>query len=180
MLRSLRRSRDSTAGPSLPPARYAGAYRDALYGDATITLENGSLVLRFSHSPAFVGDLEHWQYDTFKTHWRTPHLEDAFVTFGLNPDGSIAQFKMAAVSPHGRLAGLTVPALLLHGSGDAVIPTTETQWLAKDVPLQALKNVLISPALGHVDVDTKVTVFQKWDLVHFMAQIIDREGQLRR
>ena len=99
VLRSLRRSRDSTAGPSLPPARYAGAYRDALYGDATIALENGSLVLRFSHSPAFVGDLEHWQYDTFKTHWRTPHLEDAFVTFGLNPDGSIAQFKMAAVSP---------------------------------------------------------------------------------
>jgi pimeloyl-ACP methyl ester carboxylesterase len=88
--------------------------------------------------------------------------------------------EMAAVSPHGRLGGLTIPALLLHGSGDAVIPTTETQWLAKDVPPQALKNVLISPALGHVDVDTKVTVLQKWDLVHFMAQIIDREEQLRR
>ncbi len=88
--------------------------------------------------------------------------------------------EMAAVSPHGRLGNLTVPILLLHGSGDAVIPTSETQWLAKDVPPQALKNVLISPALGHVDVDASVTVSQKWDLVHFMAQIIDREDQLRR
>ncbi|HXB22818.1 MAG TPA: hypothetical protein VNV88_15635, partial [Candidatus Solibacter sp.] len=60
-----------------------------------------------------------------------------------------------------------------------VIPTSETQWLAKDVPPQALKNVLISPALGHVDVDETVTVSQKWDLVHFMAQIIDREDRLR-
>jgi pimeloyl-ACP methyl ester carboxylesterase len=88
--------------------------------------------------------------------------------------------EMAAVSPRGRLGALTVPALLLHGSGDAVIPTTETQWLAKDVPPQALKNVLISPALGHVDVENTVTIFQKWDLVHFVAQIIDREDQLRR
>jgi pimeloyl-ACP methyl ester carboxylesterase len=88
--------------------------------------------------------------------------------------------EMAAVSPHGRLGGLTVPTLLLHGSGDAVIPTTETQWLAQDVPPQALKNVLISPALGHVDVESSVTVGQKWDLVHFVAQIIDREEQLRK
>ena len=92
-------SRDSLAGPSLPLGRYAGAYRDALYGDATITLENGRLVLRFSHSPAFVGDLEHWQYDSFIARWRTAHIEDAHVTFALEPDGSIEQFKMEAVSP---------------------------------------------------------------------------------
>ncbi len=98
-LRAMRRTRDSTAGPSLPLARYAGRYTDALYGDATIALEAGVLVLRFGASPAFVGDLEHWQYDTFRTGWRTPNLADAFVTFDLNPDGSIAQFRMAAVSP---------------------------------------------------------------------------------
>ena len=91
--------RDSTAGPSLPLARYAGAYRDALYGDATIATEGDGLVLRFAHSPAFVGDLRPWQHDTFVAHWRTAHIEDAFVTFALNPDGSIDQFKMAAVSP---------------------------------------------------------------------------------
>jgi hypothetical protein len=98
-LAAARAARDSLAGPSLPLARYAGRYRDDLYGDATIALENGRLVLRFSRSPAFVGDLEHWQYDTFIARWRAPHLEDAYVTFALNPDGSIDQVRLAAVSP---------------------------------------------------------------------------------
>jgi CubicO group peptidase (beta-lactamase class C family) len=96
---TLRRTRDTTSRPSLPLARYAGRYTDALYGDATITLENGVLVLRFSHSPAFVGDLEFWQYDTFKTSWRTPNLAEAFVTFTLKPDGAVDQFTMTPVSP---------------------------------------------------------------------------------
>jgi CubicO group peptidase (beta-lactamase class C family) len=96
---TLRRTRDTTSRPSLPLARYAGRYGDALYGDATIALENGVLVLRFSHSPAFVGDLEYWQYNTFRTSWRTPNLPDAFVTFTLKPDGAVDQFTMEAVSP---------------------------------------------------------------------------------
>jgi len=96
---TLRRTRDTTSRPSLPLARYAGRYGDALYGDATIALENGVLVLRFGHSPAFVGDLEYWQYNTFRTSWRTPNLPDAFVTFTLKPDGAVYQFTMEAVSP---------------------------------------------------------------------------------
>ena len=95
----LRHARDTTSRPSLPLARYAGRYSDALYGDATIALENGVLVLRFSHSPAFVGDLEYWQYDTFRTSWRSPNLADAFVTFTSKPDGVVDHFTMAAVSP---------------------------------------------------------------------------------
>lgn len=91
--------RDSLSQPSLSLARYAGSYRDALYGDAGVAFENGRLVLRFGRSPAFVGDLEHWQYDTFIARWRTKHLEDAYVTFALTPDGSIDRFQMTAVSP---------------------------------------------------------------------------------
>ncbi|HEX4574672.1 MAG TPA: serine hydrolase [Gemmatimonadales bacterium] len=94
-----RATRDSTSKASLPLEKYAGAYRDDLYGDATITLENGTLVLRFSHSPAFTGDLTHWQYDTFVAHWRAAHIEDAYVTFTLKPDGAIDRFRMTAVSP---------------------------------------------------------------------------------
>jgi CubicO group peptidase (beta-lactamase class C family) len=92
-------ARDRTSKPSLPLARYAGRYTDAMYGDATIALEGDHLVLRFSHSPAFVGDLEHWQYDTFVARWRSRALADAFVTFALDPDGSIATMRLAAVSP---------------------------------------------------------------------------------
>ena len=98
-VRANRAARDSLSKPSLPQERYAGRYRDELYGDAGITLEEGRLVLRFSRSPAFVGDLEHWQYDTFIARWRTAHLEDAYVAFSLNPDGSIDRFRMTAVSP---------------------------------------------------------------------------------
>ncbi|HYK81642.1 MAG TPA: serine hydrolase [Gemmatimonadales bacterium] len=99
IIAAARATRDSLSKPSLGLERYAGSYRDELYGDATIALEGDHLVLRFSHSPAFTGDLEHWQYDTFVAHWRTPHLEEAYVTFGLKPDGSIERFRMAAVSP---------------------------------------------------------------------------------
>jgi CubicO group peptidase (beta-lactamase class C family) len=85
--------------PSLEPAAYAGRYTDQMYGDVAITQEDGRLVLRFSHSPALTGDLEHWQYDTFVARWRQRNIPDAYVTFALEPDGSIATMKMAAVSP---------------------------------------------------------------------------------
>jgi hypothetical protein len=45
-----------------------------------------------------VGDLQHWQYDTFQSHWRQHTIEDAFITFSLNADGNIDSAKMQAVS----------------------------------------------------------------------------------
>jgi hypothetical protein len=62
-------------------------------------LENGALTMTFDHTPGMIGDLQPWQFDTFKAHWRTRTIEDAFVTFSLNPDGTIDSTKMAAVSP---------------------------------------------------------------------------------
>jgi CubicO group peptidase (beta-lactamase class C family) len=93
-------ARDAASKPSLALAKYAGTYRDAWYGDITIAEEGGKLVMRFSHTPALAGDLEHWQHDTFIARWRDRELRaDAYVTFALNPDGSIDQAKMRAVSP---------------------------------------------------------------------------------
>jgi CubicO group peptidase (beta-lactamase class C family) len=92
-------ARDSTSGPSLPLARYAGSYQDDWYGDIGITEENGRLVIRFSRSPSLVGDLSHWQHDTFVARWRDRELRaDAFLTFALHPDGSIERARMRAVS----------------------------------------------------------------------------------
>ena len=46
------------------------------------------------------GTLEHWQHDTFVARWTDRELRaDAFVTFALNPDGTIDTVKMRAVSP---------------------------------------------------------------------------------
>ncbi|HEX5082071.1 MAG TPA: serine hydrolase [Blastocatellia bacterium] len=93
-------ARNAESKPSLPAAKYAGRYNDAWYGEVTIALEEGKLVIRFSRSPGLVGDLEHWQYDTFVARWRDRSLyADAYVTFALKPDGGIDQIKMAPVSP---------------------------------------------------------------------------------
>jgi CubicO group peptidase (beta-lactamase class C family) len=93
-------SRDAAAKPSLALGKYSGTYRDAWYGDITIAEEGGKLAIRFSKTPLLLGDLEHWQHDTFIARWRDRELRaDAYVTFALNPDGSIDQAKMRAVSP---------------------------------------------------------------------------------
>jgi hypothetical protein len=46
-----------------------------------------------------VGDLTHWQYETFMARWRERSLNaDAYVTFALDHDGTIEQMTMAPVS----------------------------------------------------------------------------------
>ena len=91
--------RAADSKPSLPLEKYAGVYADAWYGTATIRAGDGKLVLSFEHTPTMVGELQHWQYDTFKTQWRDRTIADAFVSFSLRPDGAIEHFKMAPVSP---------------------------------------------------------------------------------
>ena len=98
--RSTASARDAASKPSLPLPKYAGTYVDAWYGDVIVAQEGEKLVMRFSHTPLLVGDMEHWQYDTFAVRWRDRELRaDAFVTFALNPDGSIESAKMKAISP---------------------------------------------------------------------------------
>jgi len=86
--------------------------------------------------------------------------------------------EMDAVSPHGHMADLRVPVFLLHGAGDTVIPASETLWLAKDVPPEDLKEVLVSQALVHVDMDAKVTWQEQWQLVEFMSQVLEATEKL--
>ena len=92
-------SRDANSHPSLPLEKYTGTYADAWYGTSSIRLQDGRLFLTFDHTPNMIGELEHWQYDTFKTRWRVHTTADAFVTFALKPDGSIDRFTMVPVSP---------------------------------------------------------------------------------
>ncbi|MDP1677483.1 MAG: serine hydrolase [Bacteroidota bacterium] len=93
-------SRDSLSSPSLPLTKYAGKYSDAWYGEITIELKEGKLFMQMVPTPSLGGYLEHYQYNTFIARWSDPEMRaDAFVTFSLNPDGSIEQAKMKAVSP---------------------------------------------------------------------------------
>jgi len=92
--------RDTASRPSLPLAGYAGTYRDDWYGDVVLAMENGKLAIRFTRTPLLVGDLDHWQHDSFLVRWRDRELRaDAYITFALNPDGTIDVAKMAPASP---------------------------------------------------------------------------------
>jgi CubicO group peptidase (beta-lactamase class C family) len=85
--------------PSLPLAAYDGEYKDPWYGSAAIRHVGGKQVLSFSHTPDLTGELEHFQHDTFIVRWKERNFNaDAYVTFALNPDGSIERMKMQPVS----------------------------------------------------------------------------------
>ena len=91
--------------PSLALEKYAGEYQSEMYGGAKIAFENGKLVARFG--PNFTGDLEHWNYDTFRVTWRDRMEGKGFVNFKLNTQGKVeemnieglAEFKSAPEKP---------------------------------------------------------------------------------
>ena len=71
--------------PSLPLARYAGAYADSLFGEATVTAAGDSLRLKVG---TLEGTLEHWQYDTFRIRWDNRWQGTDLLTFVLGRDGA--------------------------------------------------------------------------------------------
>jgi CubicO group peptidase (beta-lactamase class C family) len=96
--------RDASLRPSLPLAAYAGPYEDAWYGPIVLTVEGAGeaahLVMSFAATPGMAGDLEPWSRESFVVRWRDRELRaDAYVTFVLDPDGSIAEVRMKPFSP---------------------------------------------------------------------------------
>ncbi len=89
--KKIEESRVKGTSPALALDQYAGTYKDEMYGDAKVALEKGKLVLT---TPGFVGDLEHWNYDTFQVTWRARSLGTALVTFTLNARGKVDEMKL--------------------------------------------------------------------------------------
>ncbi len=85
-------ARVTGTNPSLTLEEYAGTYRNEIYGDIEIRLENGGLVIR--RGPAFVADLEHWHYDTFEAEWRDASLGSMYASFTLDPMGKVAELDL--------------------------------------------------------------------------------------
>jgi pimeloyl-ACP methyl ester carboxylesterase len=162
--------------------------------------EYGALVLAYSHLEDFfsVQDVPVAREALRQWLWEQPQAMKTADT--LSPEGkhelelllhhrdqlrdallkeiTLHKDEMDAVSPHGHLAQLHTPVFLLHGAGDTIIPSSETLWLAKDVPAPELRAQLVSAALVHVDMGNKVTWQQQWQLVDFMAQVLDATGKL--
>ena len=92
-------ARAAKSQPSLARAAYDGEYQDPWYGIATIRHEGNRQILTMSRTPDLTGELEHYQHDTFIVRWKERNFNaDAYVTFALNPDGSIERMRMQPIS----------------------------------------------------------------------------------
>ena len=76
--------------PTLPLERYTGTYADSLYGTATVGLVNGGLTLQAGTAS---GQLEQWQYDVFRVTWPDPFWDPAYVSFAIDPDGTVGALR---------------------------------------------------------------------------------------
>jgi dienelactone hydrolase len=79
--------------------------------------------------------------------------------------------ELAELSPRGRLSNLGVPAYLLHGSHDSVIPPSETDWAALELGNRP-HAALVTPLLEHVSVAGTAGFGEKLALVRFMAHML--------
>lgn len=84
----------------LPVSKLAGNYRDAVYGDVVLKPEGDGMIMEFKNLPHFNGTLKYYQYNTFISTLKNRSMKgDAYITFSLNPDGSVDQVKMKIIDP---------------------------------------------------------------------------------
>jgi CubicO group peptidase (beta-lactamase class C family) len=90
--RKLEAARVTGTTPSVRLEKYAGTYADSMYGDVKVAVEGGKLLATFG--PEYVGELRHWQHDTFEAQWREPWLGRAFFTFSIDPRGDVRRLEV--------------------------------------------------------------------------------------
>ncbi len=82
--------------PSLPLSGYEGTFGGPMYGDATVSLEDGQLVLRLLPNPDLVADLTHLHHDTYLIEWRNTFawFGRGAATFLFDSFGSVTEVKL--------------------------------------------------------------------------------------
>ncbi len=80
--------------PSLPLPAYAGTYADPLFGVVEVSLDPADQALHVRYGAAFVGKLEHWNFDTFRARWDARWRGHAPASFILDPNGKPAELRM--------------------------------------------------------------------------------------
>jgi CubicO group peptidase (beta-lactamase class C family) len=88
--------------PSLDLQNYAGTYRSEMYGDANVDFIDGKLTAHFG--PNFTGELDHWNYDTFRVRWRDPVEGKGFMQFSLNTKGKVDSVDFRGMGKFKRVA----------------------------------------------------------------------------
>ena len=93
-------ARVTGTGPSLPLEDYTGTYGGDLYGNATVTLENGQLKLQLLPAEKFHAPLKHWHFNTFELVFpEFPSLPPGTATFVLDAGGKVSEMKIDVPNP---------------------------------------------------------------------------------
>jgi CubicO group peptidase (beta-lactamase class C family) len=103
----LRQSRVRGTEPSLPQEAYTGLYADSAYGEATVELHDGDLVLRIG--PELRGTMEHWHYDTFRVVWEYGYNDPVLARFDLDSTGRVETLALPGWWPSFDRVGDLVP-----------------------------------------------------------------------
>jgi len=93
-------NQNKEAKASLKLADYAGTYKCEMYGNVKVKLENDKLVAVFEPTPMFVGDLEHFEYNTFAIKLRNiDALPEGDANFILNSKGKVEELRIDIPNP---------------------------------------------------------------------------------
>lgn len=85
---------------TLPLTKFTGDYRDEIYGDVSLRDSPSGILLEFKQLPHLNAVLNYFQYNTFIATMKNKSLKaDSYVTFALNPDGSVDQIKLKIIDP---------------------------------------------------------------------------------
>ncbi len=136
-------SRVKDTRPTLAIENYAGTYSNDLYGNVIVTNSDGKLNLRFG--PAFVSDLEHWHYDTFRAIFQNAVIPTGSMTFALNGLGKVdtVTLNMPGMSdyPFKRVAGAAPTAAAVSAAG-ADLRKFVGKWALAEPPLEVTTDVV--------------------------------------
>lgn len=133
--------------PSLPLEKYAGTFQNEMYGESKVTFENAKLVVRYG--PNFVGELEHWNYDSFRVKWRDSMQGKGFVNFKLNTQGRAEVLTLEGLADFTRVPEAAGPV--------SAVPLSETD-LQKFVGKYALAAPPVEISVEMIGGSLKVNV----------------------
>ncbi|MCY1516928.1 D-aminopeptidase [compost metagenome] len=79
---------------------YLNTFKDAWFGEVSITELNGKMHFQAKNSPKLRGNMTYYKGNTFIVKWDDRSLDaDAFVNFSLDHEGKAKGFTIAAISP---------------------------------------------------------------------------------
>jgi len=88
-------TQDTSVLQTIPNKQLIGIYRDKMYGDAEIKLENN--ILSCTLLPAkkvFTSIMKHWNGNTFKVEFKDPFLPYGIISFELDKSNNVTGFKI--------------------------------------------------------------------------------------